>query len=383
MFQNARRARPAALILAISWPLWGPSPAVAQSTPAAVETAAEPAGPGAGAPENATESLPARPIVTAERLYRVGMRPRADGPVQASVADEEVARWNVGGTGDPNFPSSRSTFHPAPRVLVDIGIRSGSLPKRSKPKTVLSEARLVAQARNAGYWPFRLCYEEGLHRDPSLRGKTRVRFTVESDGKVRSEKVAFTELKDRSVGKCLAARVRTLRFSPVPPHRIHADVTIDLNPGDAPLPDSELPRSTGTDSAAAHAKVDEANASRALAEQFPKVTDCYGSGLARDSKLWGRMALALDIDTEGRIQSAAEHESRFPDRAVLACVLDSLKDVRVPQPEGGATRLVWPLRLGSPPAPEGGLNKAAVGSPPAQTKRTVAEAVPPRVPVAR
>jgi hypothetical protein len=290
--------------------------------------------------------------------------------------DEELARWNLGGDGDPNFSSNRANFHPAPRVLVDVGIRTGAIPKRSKSKGVLSEASLVAQARNAGYWPFRLCFEEGLRRDPSLRGKTRVRFTVESSGHVRSEKMAFSELKDQSVGKCLAARTRALHFSPAPSRRVHADITIDLNPGDAPLPDWR-PSGAGPE---AGAKLDESGAARALSDRLGKVTECYSNGLARDPKLWGRLAILLDIDAEGRVLSASEHDSRFPDRSVSACVLDTLRGAQLPKPEGTPARLVWAVRLGTPPTPETTGGKAGTAATP---KRTVAESVPPRVPVAK
>jgi len=297
--------------------------------------------------------------------------------VQASVLDEDLARWNVGGTGDPNFSSNRASFHPAPRVLVDVGIRTGSVPKRSKTKGVLSEAGIVAQARNAGYWPFRLCFEEGLRRDPELRGKTRVRFTIEASGRVRSEKMAFSELKDRGVGKCLAARVRAMHFSPAPPRRVHADITVDLNPGDAPLPESHPPVSAPSETPT---KLDETGMGRALSDRIGRVNECYSGGLARDPKLWGRLAILLDIDAEGRVVSASEHDSRFPDRAVSACVVDSLRGAHLPKPDGPSSRLVWPLRLGSPPPTESAQGKPGTAATP---KRTVAESVPPRVPVAR
>jgi hypothetical protein len=294
------------------------------------------------------------------------------------VADEEVARWNVGGTGDPNFLSNRSSFHPAPRVLVDIGIRSGTLPKRGKSKGVLSEAGLVAQARNAGYWPFRLCFEDGLRRDPSLRGKTRIKFTVEPTGHVKSEKMAFTELKDHAVAKCLSARVRAMHFAPAPPRRVHADATVDLNPGDAPLADCE-PASSDEPSGAT-TKVDEAAWEAALAEPLRKVTDCYMEGLIRDPKLWGRLAMLLEIGADGRVLGAAEHDSRFPDQAVSACAVGNLKETVV-TPVERPTRLIWAVRLGALPAADAAATHPAVATAPSEQKRTVAEGVPPRVPV--
>src|SRR5215471_5361169 len=77
-------------------------------------------------------------LVRPEHVYAFGERPRADGPVQASVADEEIARWDVGGRGDPAHVSNRPGFHVAPRVVVDVTLRPGELPVRSSSKGVLS-----------------------------------------------------------------------------------------------------------------------------------------------------------------------------------------------------------------------------------------------------
>src|SRR5882672_4630573 len=77
--------------------------------------------------------------VRPEAVRASGPRPRPDGAVQGAVADEELARWNVGGTSDPRFASNRPGFHVAPRVMVDTLVRAGQLPARSNRKGVLSE----------------------------------------------------------------------------------------------------------------------------------------------------------------------------------------------------------------------------------------------------
>lgn len=324
-----------------------------------------------------------RAVVAAERPYRLGARPRAQGAVQASVADEDLARWNVGGSGDPRASSSRPGFHPAPRVLVDVSTRNAGLPKRAKSKRLFSEASLVAQARNAGYWPFRLCFEDGLRRDQSLRGKTRIRFTVESNGHVKSERIAFTELSDHAVAKCLSARVRAMHFSPAPPKRVHADVTIDLGPGDAPLPEAGVADASGSSQTSEAVKFDEAAVARALNDQLGRVSSCYEQGLGRDPKLWGRVAILMDVNPDGRVTAVVEHESRFPDPAVPSCAMDGLRGVVLPPPIGGPLRLVWPLKLGSPPLQEVNNGRSGSSQTLVESKRTVAEAGSPRVPVAK
>jgi hypothetical protein len=269
-------------------------------------------------------------------------------------------------------------------VLVDISVRGGSLPKRAKSKKLFSESSLVAQARNAGYWPFRLCFEDGLRRDPALRGKTRVRFVVETSGRVKSERMAFTELKDHTVAKCLSARVRAFHFSPAPTKRVHADATIDLGPGDAPLPEANVADAQGASSSDESGKFDGAAVGRALGDQLSgHVAGCYERGLDRDPRLWGRLAILMDVDTEGRVRGAAEHESRFPDPMVFSCVVEGIQGAALPPPVGGPIQVVWPLKLGSPPLPEVGPGRSGSVQTPVELKRTVAEAGPPRVPVAK
>src|SRR5450432_1586403 len=50
------------------------------------------------------EALHTAPELGFEEPYPVDARPRAASPVQAAADDEELARWNVGGTADPSYP---------------------------------------------------------------------------------------------------------------------------------------------------------------------------------------------------------------------------------------------------------------------------------------
>ena len=101
--------------------------------------------------------LPAIVEVSGATPYPPGGRVRAPGAGHASSDDENIARWNRGGwagatseVGGDNKPP-----HPAPRVKVDVLKITGKA----------SEADVLRVARSKGYWPLRLCYEEGLRRD--------------------------------------------------------------------------------------------------------------------------------------------------------------------------------------------------------------------------
>jgi hypothetical protein len=332
---------------------------------------------GAGVRPNAPGALRAgAATVVAESAYAGGERKREDGAVRASVADEDLARWNVGGNSDRAYPSNRPGFHVAPRVVVDVSLRPRQLPVRSSAKGVLSETGVLAQARNHGYWPFRLCFEEGLRYAPKLRGKTRVHVVIDASGRVRQGLVAGTELKDREVATCLAAHAEQLRFSPPPPRRLGLDLVVDLSPGDAPLPELRLPEADATSMAFDTRRVDEL-----LGAALGPAGACYAKARASDPALWGRIGLRVDVDRHGNV-TVLEHESRFPDAGVVRCVKDAVSALPIASAVQGPGSFTWGLRLGSP-QPAGTVTVPAeisLSTPATHTK--VAESPNTRLPLA-
>ncbi len=319
--------------------------------------------------------------VVAESAHAGGERKRDDGAVRASVADEDLARWNVGGNSNPAYPSNRPGFHVAPRVVVDVSLRPRQLPVRSSKKGVLSETAVLAQARNHGYWPFRLCFEQGLRNAPKLRGKTEVHAVVDTAGRVRQGRVASTELEDREVARCLAAHAEQLHFSPPPPRRLGLELLVDLSPGDAPLPELRLPDGDATPSAFDPRRVDEL-----LASAVGPAGACYARARASDPALWGRIGFRVDVDRHGNV-TVREHESRFPDPEVVRCVKDAVAALPIASalPTQTPASFTWGLRLGSPQASPG----ASPGNVPVpaeislSTHTKVADSPDTRLPLAR
>ncbi len=58
----------------------------------------------------------------------------------------------------------------------------------------------------------RHCYNQGLVRDPTARGKVAVQFTIGQTGKVPLSVVSETTLKDAAVGNCIAKAVGRWKF---------------------------------------------------------------------------------------------------------------------------------------------------------------------------
>jgi hypothetical protein len=301
--------------------------------------------PDAGAPARTAPSSAPSPA-TPEAPLPLGPRPRPDGGVQASVADEDLARWNVGGSSDPAFPGNRPGFHVAPRVKVDTVVRAKRMPEQSSRKGVLSKLGVLAQARNRGYWPFRLCFEAGLRGDAALKGKTHVRITVGRDGRVSAARLLATELRRPDVATCLVSRSRALHFAPGPPRRTDVDTTIDLSPGDAPLPVIDT---AGSSSAPGPGTIDAGALASALGAALPAIAACFAGGTARDPTLWGRLGLRVDLGADGAVRRVEQLDSRFPDREVAACTLSVVQGLALPPPSGGASGFTWGVRLGAPP----------------------------------
>jgi hypothetical protein len=62
----------------------------------------------------------------------------------------------------------------------------------------------------------RACYEGGLLRDPTLRGRIAVRFRIDPEGQTREITLAETSLHDERVEQCINQRVAAFMFPAVP-----------------------------------------------------------------------------------------------------------------------------------------------------------------------
>jgi hypothetical protein len=75
---------------------------------------------------------------------------------------------------------------------------------------------LIRRVVRAHINEIRYCYNQGLARDPNLKGRVAVQFQIGSTGKVPTAIVSETDVKDNNVGSCIASAVRRWQF-PKPP----------------------------------------------------------------------------------------------------------------------------------------------------------------------
>lgn len=318
--------------------------------------------------ETADVPVPDAPVpdvpVKLEAPYTPVAVPRQKGRVAAAGEDEELARWNIGGNADPNYPSNRSGFHPGARVVVDVDIKSRGLPKRPpvdrrtgrSRRNAPSEHGVLAHARKWGYWDFRICFESALRKNPLDHGQTKLRMRIAPGGKVSRVKLLSSDLEDKDAARCLEEQVANYRdFSPAPGRTVNLELSIKLWPGDAPLPAVSI-----TDEAAVKkfheanpGKIPDADFVGTVGNALDDIRRCYASGLERDPSLWGRILLEVQIPPEGGVAKVRQNGSQFPDRKVVRCVRRALRGQEFPSPEGGRTTRMIGLRLGQPPSDAG------------------------------
>jgi hypothetical protein len=287
---------------------------------------AAPQAPCADAADIAADGSDASPPETIddEPAYLPGRRLRAKGGVSASTDDEAIARWNRGSKGD--------AFHPAPRITVDVTRTHG-----------VREAEILKVARSKGYWPIRLCYEEGLRNAQRLHGSLSLALVIGGGGAVKGARRVKSDIDDASVSACITHSFRKLVLANPTRKTGEATVTISLWPGDEPAYAPSPPSTNGR--TLPDVPQDLTAALRAL---WPEFRSCYREGLRRDRALWGRIALKLRVSPRGEVLDASQVESRFPDPGVTECIIAAAHSASLPTSEKEIT-VIYPLRLGSPP----------------------------------
>ncbi|MEI9940034.1 MAG: hypothetical protein WDO69_22665 [Pseudomonadota bacterium] len=283
------------------------------------------------------------PLVSVDLPYPVDARPRARDPIQAAADDEELARWDLGGSADPSSVSSQASYHPGTRVVVDTrpAKRRPGAPALPPPRG-LTYQRVQAQTRSHGYWPFRLCFELGQHDKKGAGGETRVAFTIGTRGKVRATRLLDSTLGNAAIAACLAREVFKLEFTPAAPSVLRMVASIRIYPGDAELP--PVPDAAVVASLPRGEFDPEAVRARVTAKQI-ELDACFAGVRQTDPTLWGRLALAVILELDGSVHRVTEVESHFPNAAATRCAQVLVSSVVFPSVNGRPFSFVVPLRL--------------------------------------
>lgn len=263
---------------------------------------------------------------------------RANGTINASLADEGLGRWNIGGNGDATYISNHRNYHPGTRVIVEIG--SLGLPRREVPKSSIIW-QYLAEFRNRGYWPYRTCFEATARDIPSKGGDTWIGVQVNARGRGVSSRFLKSNINRPQIADCIVRATRLISLRRPPQRWANFTLLVRVFAGDAPLT-----ASTSID--AKSSTIDQHAFTTAFRPIQKSIEECVRTGLDRDPKLWGRMALLLYLDNHGRVARATEHESHFPDPSVVKCSVDAAQTLWLPNATKGGLHLIA-LRVGAMP----------------------------------
>jgi len=134
----------------------------------------------------------------------------------------------VGGQG---FVSSRLGGTHDTRAPV---IRCGGTPTTDGCATTVNgrlPPEVVQRVVRQNFGRFRLCYEEGLRKSPSLEGRVAVKFVIARDGSVTTSQDAGSDLADEGVRQCVVRSFGTLSFPQPEGGIVMVTYPIVLSPG--------------------------------------------------------------------------------------------------------------------------------------------------------
>lgn len=327
-----------------------PSSSAEPSAPPTAEPAAE---------QTLPPPTPEPPRVLIERPYSAQGHPRLATEMATLERDEELFQWALGGSSDPGHPANRPGYHPATRVVVDVRLLSRA--------PVGSTKRLERTARSNGYWPLRGCFEQAQRLRIKAERAVRVRLSLSASGRLLGSRLLEAP-PERDYARCVLERLRKLDFSPGFTRKLDVEISVKQWPGHAPVPPH-----APDDAPRFHASSESLAACEALA---PALTACYQAGIERDPRLWGRLALRLDLSPDGVVENASEVETHFPDPSVGECARQTLIGARLATRE--TAQLTLAIRFGqgvtTPPAP------ASPGIPPAPAPAESDPGTPPPPP---
>jgi hypothetical protein len=206
-------------------------------------------------------------------------------------------------------PSRKRPYHPAPGIIVDVLDAQGGI----------AAADLQRVARNAEYWPFRECYEEGLRGDQRLSGKVSLEIVVNPGGGVDRSTLTASTVRDEIAGACVAREARHLTLPPAATPTT-AKIDVSLATGDEPV-------TTARPFANAESLRQE------LRQPWDAARQCYATGLAAHPDIGGRLDLQFRVHHDGEIFEVTEsgdHDVRFGDADVARCVLGVYRSARLP-----------------------------------------------------
>ena len=138
-----------------------------------------------------------------------GLSFRGSGPGGSGTGDGTIGLGSVGtrgrGSGDSGYGSGEGGI--GKKRDKDVRVSTGNpIIYGSLDKEIIR--RIVREHQGE----IRYCYTKELARNPGLGGKISMKWVIDGSGRVKSAKVANSQMKSKSVERCIASRIRRWKF---------------------------------------------------------------------------------------------------------------------------------------------------------------------------
>lgn len=164
--------------------------------------------------------------------------------------------------------------------------------------------------------------------------------------------VVGSTLKNCAAARCLKKRFASFRASPPPEIGQRYVFTLDLARKTPPKRLTEALSREAPPGACADPGAKEGSRlapeliEKAISDNYGSVHSCYEAGLARNSRLKGSLELLFKVEKEGHVSAARAAATDLRDCAVVRCIVEAVKDLSFPPPEGNASlSATYRLRL--------------------------------------
>lgn len=206
----------------------------------------------------------------------------------------------------------------------------------------------------------RACYQNQLAREPLLRARVRVRFTIDAAGLVtQASSTAVAEAGDpdrvSDLARCVEGIIRGTTF-PARAGASPAEVSMPFvfAPGAASTTVASASGAGASAPAAAIATpgtLDRERVAATIRARMPQLSQCYARASQQDPQLAGRVTVRFVVNPDGRVadvQSTPTTQAGVPTHMtdVARCVQSAFFGFVFSPPTGGPAAAVLPLDFG-------------------------------------
>lgn len=130
-----------------------------------------------------------------------------DGPAYKTLSKEES-----GGESIATRTVKTDDKGAAEEAKVKVNVRTGSLGEEGGLGSINHQAVAGVFARRKG--AIKACYEKELRRNPDLKGRITLRFTIGTSGRITNISVSQNTTGDDAIASCIIDRVQSWKFDP-------------------------------------------------------------------------------------------------------------------------------------------------------------------------